>query len=97
MNEYYIYILSNKNHTVFYTGFTNDLIRRVYEHKNKLVEGFTYRYNVDRLLYYETCPDPESAIMREKQIKKYSQKKKIALIQSINIGMNDLYDQLLDN
>jgi putative endonuclease len=94
MNQYFVYIVSCNNLTLFYTGVTNDLLRRVYEHKNKLVPGYTSRYNLDKLLYYESFEDPVGAIQREKQIKKYSQKKKIMLIQTINIGMYDLYDQL---
>lgn len=62
-------ILSNKNNTVLYVGVTNDFIRRVYEHKNKLCEGFTKKYNIDKLVYYEVCENPLSAIEREKQIK----------------------------
>lgn len=94
MSQYFVYIVSCNNLTLFYTGVTNDLLRRVYEHKNKLVPGYTSRYNLDKLLYYESFEDPVGAIQREKQIKKYSQKKKIMLIQTINIGMYDLYDQL---
>ncbi len=97
MNDYYVYILSNKIQSIFYTGITNDLLRRVYEHKYKLVEGFTSRYNISELMYFEKTPDPESAIIREKQIKKYSQKKKIELIQLTNPGMNNIYDQVLDD
>ena len=63
---YYVYILSNKYNNVLYVGITNDLIRRVYEHKNKLVEGFTEKYNVDKLVYYELFNDPTNAITREK-------------------------------
>jgi len=97
MKSYYIYITSNTNLSIFYTGITNDLKRRIYEHKNKLTSGFTSRYNLGKLLYFEECFDPESAITREKQIKKYSQKKKIELIQKQNPGMYDLYDQILGN
>lgn len=92
--QYYVYITSSTNYSVFYTGVTNDLIRRIYEHKNKLVKGYTSRYNLDKLLYFEEFMDPENAILREKQIKKYSQKKKIDLIQKKNPGMYDLYDQI---
>ncbi len=67
--QYYIYIITNKTNRVLYTGVTNDLKRRVYEHKNKLVEGFTKKYNVRKLVYYEICDDIEGAIAREKQIK----------------------------
>ena len=92
--DYYIYLMTNKNNTVIYTGVTNDLIRRVYEHKNKLVEGFTKRYNVVKLVYYEIFDNPEIAITREKQIKAGSRKKKIALINSINPQWQDLYDDI---
>ncbi|RPJ09487.1 MAG: GIY-YIG nuclease family protein [Deltaproteobacteria bacterium] len=77
---YYVYILTNKNNRVLYAGVTNDLKRRVYEHKAKLVEGFTERYNVDKLVFYEACKDIESAILREKQIKGGSRANKVALI-----------------
>jgi|GEM_PF-174464 len=81
---YYVYILSNKYNNVLYVGITNDLIRRVYEHKNKLVDGFTEKYNVDKLVYYELFNDPINAITREKQLKGYSRKKKVELITSLN-------------
>ena len=93
--QYYIYILTNKNNTVFYTGITNNLVRRVYEHKNKLSDGFTKKYNVDKLVYYEIFTDPESAIIREKQIKAGSRKKKILLIESMNTGWIDLYSSIV--
>ena len=67
--HYYVYILTNRNNSVLYTGITNDLKRRVYEHKKKLKEGFTSRYNLDKLVYYEIGNDAYSAISREKQIK----------------------------
>ena len=89
--QFYVYILSNKHHTVFYTGMCNDLIRRIYEHKHKLVEGFTKRYNISKLLYYECSDNPESAIVREKQIKDYRRDKKLKLIRDMNSQMNDLY------
>ena len=76
--------MSNDWHTVLYTGVTSDLKRRVYEHKEKLIEGFTKRYNITKLLYYEMSDDIESAISREKQIKAGSRKKKIELINSFN-------------
>ena len=93
--QYYIYIIANKTNTVLYTGMTNDLIRRVYEHKNKLCQGFTKKYNTDKLVYYETCADPISAITREKQIKAGSRKKKIALIESMNAEWEDLYTTIV--
>ena len=89
--QYYIYILSNKNNTVLYVGITNDLVRRVNEHKNKLCKGFTEKYNVDKLVYYEVCDDAISAIEREKQMKGGSRKKKISLVESMNVEWIDLY------
>lgn len=82
--NYFIYILTNTYNTVFYTGVTNDLTRRVYEHKNKLVEGFTKKYNLWKLIYFEECNDVMQAIEREKQIKDYRREKKLILIKTIN-------------
>lgn len=93
--ESYIYLLANKHNNVLYTGVTNDLIRRVYEHKNKLVAGFTKKYNVDRLVYYEVCGSIITAIEREKQIKGWSRKKKQDLINVLNPEWTDLYRTLL--
>ena len=93
-NQYYVYMLTNKSNTVIYTGITNNLKRRIYEHKEKLVEGFTKRYNVTKLVYYEIFRDAENAIMREKQIKSGSRAKKIALVNGMNPTWNDLYNDL---
>ncbi len=93
--ESYVYLLANKHNNVLYVGVTNNLIRRLYEHKNKLVKGFTQKYNVDRLLYYEACPDIMVAITREKQIKGWSRKKKDELINTMNPDGQDLYESLL--
>ncbi|STO23696.1 GIY-YIG nuclease family protein [Fluoribacter gormanii] len=82
--ESYIYLLANKHNNVLYTGVSNDLIRRVYEHQNKLVAGFTKKYNVDRLVYYEACGSIIVAIEREKQIKGWSRQKKHDLINALN-------------
>lgn len=92
--NYYVYILANWNHKVIYTGVTNNLNRRLYEHKNKLIPGFTSRYNIDRLVYYETTFDINSAIIREKEIKAWRREKKNKLIQSLNPGWKDLGDEL---
>lgn len=92
--ESYIYLLANKHNNVLYTGVTNDLVRRIYEHKNKLVAGFTQKYNVDRLVYYESCASIILAIEREKQIKGWSRKKKHDLINALNPDWNDLYQSL---
>ena len=88
---YYIYILSNKNDTVLYVGVTNDLTRRCHEHKRKLVIGFTKKYNVDKLVYYEVFDSIIMAINREKQIKGYGREKKDLLIDKVNPGRNELY------
>jgi putative endonuclease len=93
-HQYYVNIMTNKNNRVLYTGVTNDLKRRVYEHKEKFVPGFTEKYNVTKLVYYETLEDPENAILREKQIKAGSRQKKIDLIMGFNKEWNDLYDGL---
>jgi putative endonuclease len=92
--QYYVYIITNKHNTVLYTGITNNLKRRVYEHKEKLVAGFTRKYNITKLVYYEVFEDPENAILREKQIKAGSRQKKIQLIRSINRGWQDLYKEI---
>jgi putative endonuclease len=92
--QYYVYMMTNKNNRVLYTGVTNDLKRRVYEHKQKLVDGFTKKYNVLKLIYYEIFEDSENAILREKKIKAGSRQKKIDLINAINKEWIDLYEEL---
>jgi len=92
--QYFVYIMTNKHNNVLYTGITNDLKRRVYEHKEKLVGGFTKKYNITKLIYYEVFDDPENAILREKQIKAGSRQKKIDLINSMNRKWLNLYEQL---
>ena len=92
----YVYILSNAHKNVLYTGVTNDLIRRVYEHKHHFDKGgFTSQYNVEYLVYYETTENPLSAIEREKQIKGWNRKRKIKLIESKNPNWDDLYESIL--
>jgi putative endonuclease len=86
--------MTNKWNKVLYIGVTNNLKRRVYEHKNKLIKGFTKRYNIDKLVYYETVENIESAIMREKQIKGGSRNDKIQLVNTVNDKWHDLYDKL---
>jgi len=86
--------MCNANNSVLYTGVTNNLQRRAYEHREKQVKGFTERYNIVKLVYYEVFADPENAINREKQIKGGSRKKKIKLIDEFNKEWVDLYDQL---
>ncbi len=92
--QYYVYIMTNKRNTVLYTGITNDLRRRVYEHQAKIVEGFTKRYNINKLVYYEVSQNAESAILREKQIKGGSRAKKIELVNTMNPRWRDLYNDL---
>lgn len=94
--HYYVYIMTNQSNTVLYTGMTNDLQRRVYEHREKLLGGFTKRYDVTKLVYYELFDSPEDAIRREKQIKGGSRRKKVDLISSANESWADLYEQLWD-
>jgi putative endonuclease len=89
MKHYYVYIMTNKSRTL-YTGVTNNLERRVYEHKHKLVAGFTSRYNITQLVYFEETNDVQVALAREKQIKGWLRSKKIVLIESINPLWNDL-------
>ncbi len=91
----YVYILTNVHNKVLYTGVTSDLVKRVYEHRNKLVEGFTKKYNVHKLVYYEIFDDIMSAITREKQIKGWLRSKKITLIESKNQEWKDLYEELV--
>ena len=92
---YYVYILSNNINTVIYTGVTNDLIRRVYEHRNNILpSSFTAKYNVHKLVYYEETKDINSAIEREKQIKSWNRKRKNQLINSINPSWQDLYEEI---
>jgi putative endonuclease len=93
-HEYFVYLMANKNNTVIYTGVTNDLKRRVYEHKEKLIDGFTKKYNVSKLVYFESTSDIRSAIQREKQIKAGSRQKKIDLIISINKEWKDLFNDI---
>lgn len=94
-NSYYIYILTNKRNTTLYVGVTNNLVRRVYEHKNKLVEGFTKKYNINKLVYFEQTGDVLSALEREKQLKAGSRKKKIELVEKENSEWCDLYFGLI--
>jgi putative endonuclease len=87
---YYVYLLTNWNNQVMYVGVTNDLERRIYEHRNKLVDGFTKKYNVEKLVYFETANDVLAAIEREKQIKKWRREKKNQLVIEMNPEWKDL-------
>jgi len=95
MKHYFVYILSSKN-KVLYVGMTDNLSRRIFEHKERLVEGFTKKYNVDRLVYYEVHPDLISAEKREKQLKNWHRQWKINLIESMNKEWKDLYSEIED-
>jgi len=93
--NFYVYILASRQNGALYTGVTSDLIKRVWEHKNKLAEGFTERYNVNKLVYYECFLDAENAIRREKRLKKYNRKWKMDLIEKMNPEWKDLYEDLI--
>ena len=91
---YYVYILANERNTVLYIGVTNNLIRRTYEHRNRLVEGFSKRYNVKKLVYYEETGDARVALEREKELKKWRRQWKIELIKRNNPDFADLYGSI---
>jgi putative endonuclease len=93
--KFFVNILTNNTHTVLYTGVTNDLLRRVHEHREGINKGFTRRYRVKQLMYYEVFDDPISAIQREKQIKAGSRRKKLELIKKMNPERRDLYEGIM--
>lgn len=96
MNKnFYVYILANKINDVIYTGITSDLVKRIWEHKNKVVEGFTEKYNVDRLVYFEVHNNAEAAIKREKNIKDWKRDWKGQLIEKENPKWEDLYERII--
>ena len=95
MKTGYVYILFNKRNGTLYTGVTSNLPQRIYRHKNRLVDGFTKKYGIDKLGYYEIFDDISDAIMREKQIKAGSRKKKLGLIESMNSSWSDLYNEII--
>jgi len=94
--RYYVYLIANWNNKVMYVGVTNNLERRIYEHKNKLVKGFTKKYNVYKLVYFEEAQDVTAAINREKEIKKWRREKKNKLIQTFNPGFKNLNPEIWD-
>ena len=96
MKEYYVYILASKKNGTLYIGVTNNLLKRVYEHKNKIVGGFTQKYNVHNLVYFEVHNDIRNAITREKQMKKWKRQWKIELIEKSNPQWKDLYCEAID-
>jgi len=87
---YYIYLMTNWNHRVMYVGVTTELVRRVYEHKNKLMEGFTSQYNINKRVYFEDTGDIHAALAREKEIKRWRRVKKDALVHTMNSDWRDL-------
>ncbi|MFA6988776.1 MAG: GIY-YIG nuclease family protein [Candidatus Gastranaerophilaceae bacterium] len=93
--DYYVYILTNYNETAFYIGFTNDLIRRVYEHKQKFIKGHSQKYNLIKLVHYEIISSVEEAILREKKLKNWHREWKINLIKRFNPEFKDLYEELI--
>ena len=93
MHNYYVYILTNRNNKVMYIGVTNDLQRRIYEHRNELVDGFTKRYHVHKLVYFEHTSDVHAAIAREKQLKGWLRAKKNALVETMNPQWKDLSEE----
>jgi putative endonuclease len=93
--QYCVHIITNRHHTTLYTGVTNDLKRRVYEHKSKAVESFSNKYNLFKLVYYEITEDVNSAIMREKQLKNGTRRRKVDLINGMNPGWKDLYSEII--
>lgn len=93
--DYYVYIMASRKNGAIYIGVTNDLLRRVYEHRNEMVDGFTKKYNVRRLVYYEHTNDVYGAIEREKALKKWNRRWEIELIESVNPDWEDLYEQLI--
>jgi putative endonuclease len=95
MKQYFVYILTNKGNNVLYIGSTSDLVKRVYQHKNKLVEGFTEKYNIGKLVYYEIYSDPETMVNRERSMKNLVRRKKLDLINSMNSELRDLYEEIL--
>ena len=94
MKNYYVYLLTNDYNNVMYVGVTNDLKRRLYEHKNKIIEGFTSKYNVHKLVYYESFSNADTAIKREKQLKHWIRAKKNALVETVNPEWKDLSVEL---
>ena len=93
--DYFVYVMASQKNGTLYVGVTNNLVRRVYEHKNNLVEGFTKQYDVHTLVWFESTPSIEAAIAREKQLKNWKREWKLALLEKTNPDWLDLYDSLL--
>ncbi len=96
MKTYYVYILASKRNGTLYTGITNDLVRRVYEHKSELIKGFTKKYSVNKLVYFESTSDVHAAILLEKRLKKWKRQWKIELIEKSNPDWKDLSNRLIN-
>ena len=95
MNSYYVYIITNDGNRVLYVGVTSDLVKRIYEHRNALIEGFSKRYHLKKLVYFEETSDILSAIEREKKLKKWKKEYKISLVSKFNPEWKDLYHDIL--
>ena len=95
MKSYYVYILAGRRNGTLYIGVTNDLVRRAYDHKSNVIQGFTEKYGARDLVYYESYTDVRDALTREKRLKKWKRQWKIDLIEKENPGWNDLYDQII--
>ncbi len=94
-HRYYVYLLTNRNNKVMYVGVTSDLVRRIHQHRTRAVPGFTARYNLHKLVYFEETADVHAAIARERQIKKWRREKKNALVDRMNPQWRDLWEELL--
>jgi putative endonuclease len=92
--QYYVYILAKARNSTFYVGITSDLLKRISEHKNKVADGFTKKYNITNLVYYEIFNDPENAIAREKRLKKWNRTWKMRVIEEMNPDWKDLYEDI---
>jgi putative endonuclease len=97
MKKYYVYVMANKRNGTIYVGVTSDLLKRVFQHKQNLVDGFTKKYNIHQLVYFEVSDDIQSAIAREKQLKNWKRLWKLKLIETINPEWEDLYDQIVSS
>lgn len=93
--QYYVYIMASKKHGTLYIGATDDLVKRVYQHKNNLVEGFTKKYNIHMLVYHESTSNASSMVTRERQLKKWNRQWKIELIEKFNPEWKDLYEEII--
>lgn len=92
--QYYVYILAKERNSTFYVGMTSNLQKRIWEHKNEIADGFTKKYKIKTLVYYETYDDPENAIKREKRLKKWNRAWKMKVIEDMNPEWKDLYDEI---